>query len=86
MTSSSFHSEKTAVNSQPPLTMSSSNTTLHTKVDPTAEPPSEQPFAARRDGHGKEKVTKYHDIIKDIILGAADGLTVPFALTAGLSS
>lgn len=26
------------------------------------------------------------DIIRDVIIGFADGLTVPFALTAGLSS
>ena len=28
----------------------------------------------------------YNDIIRDIIIGFSDGLTVPFALTAGLSS
>lgn len=26
------------------------------------------------------------DIVKDVIIGLSDGLTVPFALTAGLSS
>jgi hypothetical protein len=30
--------------------------------------------------------TDYGDIIRDVIIGFADGLTVPFALTAGLSS
>jgi len=35
--------------------------------------------------HG-ETHSDHSDIIKDIILGFADGLTVPFALTAGLSS
>jgi VIT family len=34
----------------------------------------------------KEKRTDYSDIIRDAIIGFADGLTVPFALTAGLSS
>jgi hypothetical protein len=29
---------------------------------------------------------KLGDLISDIVLGFADGLTVPFALTAGLSS
>ena len=80
MTSSSFHSEKTAVNPQPPFTMSSS----HTALDPTAEPRSElvkqveQEHAERHSSHG--------EVLRDIILGVADGLTVPFALTAGLSS
>jgi hypothetical protein len=87
MTSSSFHSEKTAVNPQPSLTMNSSHTTLQVDANSTAEPPSEQPLAARLEpGHGLEKDFKYGDIVKDIILGGADGLTVPFALTAGLSS
>lgn len=67
--------------------MSSSHTTLQADADPTAEPLSEQPLALRLEpGHGQEKDFKYGDIVKDIILGAADGLTVPFALTAGLSS
>ena len=35
--------------------------------------------------HG-EKHSDYGDIIRDVIIGFADGLTVPFALTAGLSS
>jgi hypothetical protein len=34
----------------------------------------------------KEKHTDNSDIIRDAIIGFADGLTVPFALTAGLSS
>jgi hypothetical protein len=33
-----------------------------------------------------EKHTDYGDVVRDIIIGFADGLTVPFALTAGLSS
>ena len=33
-----------------------------------------------------EKHSAYGDIIRDVIIGFADGLTVPFALTAGLSS
>ncbi|KAK0100607.1 hypothetical protein ONS95_007062 [Cadophora gregata] len=43
------------------------------------------------DGNGSEQVhEEYHTdhgpIVRDIIIGGADGLTVPFALTAGLSS
>lgn len=33
-----------------------------------------------------ETHTDYGDVIRDVIIGFADGLTVPFALTAGLSS
>ncbi len=34
----------------------------------------------------KEERTDNSDLIRDSIIGFADGLTVPFALTAGLSS
>jgi hypothetical protein len=34
----------------------------------------------------KGKETDYGDVTRDAIIGFADGLTVPFALTAGLSS
>jgi VIT1/CCC1 family predicted Fe2+/Mn2+ transporter len=37
------------------------------------------------NGH-LEKHTTYDDVVRDIVIGFADGLTVPFALTAGLSS
>lgn len=33
-----------------------------------------------------ESHTSHGDVTRDIIIGFADGLTVPFALTAGLSS
>ena len=36
--------------------------------------------------HDAENHSNAADIIRDIIIGFADGLTVPFALTAGLSS
>jgi vacuolar iron transporter family protein len=56
-----------------------------------AEPISEkQPDVTRskskREAAHNEKHIGYGDIIRDIIIGFADGLTVPFALTAGLSS
>jgi hypothetical protein len=56
-----------------------------------AEPVSEKlPNATRskskRRAAHNEKHNNYGDIIRDIIIGFADGLTVPFALTAGLSS
>jgi hypothetical protein len=54
------------------------------------EPPSERQTIKRSKtnsglAHG-EMHSDYGDIIRDIIIGFADGLTVPFALTAGLSS
>jgi hypothetical protein len=33
-----------------------------------------------------EEHSDYGDVVRDVIIGFADGLTVPFALTAGLSS
>jgi len=36
--------------------------------------------------HHKERHSDHGEVIRDIIIGFADGLTVPFALTAGLSS
>ena len=38
------------------------------------------------DGGHEEEHTDYGPVVRDIIIGGADGLTVPFALTAGLSS
>jgi hypothetical protein len=84
MTSSTSDSEKTAVNSQP------SFTTAYPPSRGSAEPPSEMSQVARNmkddDDVHVEKHSKHGDVLKDIILGASDGLTVPFALTAGLSS
>ena len=34
----------------------------------------------------EEEHTDHGPVVRDIIIGGADGLTVPFALTAGLSS
>jgi VIT1/CCC1 family predicted Fe2+/Mn2+ transporter len=39
--------------------------------------------ATHREAHGSGNFT---DVLRDMIIGFADGLTVPFALTAGLSS
>lgn len=53
------------------------------------------PHHARRNEHEderesagshEEKHTNYGPIVRDVIIGGSDGLTVPFALTAGLSS
>jgi hypothetical protein len=54
------------------------------------EPPSEIQTVVTNQKKSKnphdEKHSGYGNIIRDLIIGFADGLTVPFALTAGLSS
>lgn len=55
------------------------------------EPPAEgRPRHSRsmssRKFHHNENHSDHEDVIRDIIIGFSDGLTVPFALTAGLSS
>ncbi|KAM7212143.1 VIT family domain containing protein [Rhypophila decipiens] len=53
-----------------------------------------QSLASRREStatltgppHGEQHSTNHNEIIRDVIIGFSDGLTVPFALTAGLSS
>jgi hypothetical protein len=82
----SVQSDKTAAPSQPALAISTSASTF------PAEPPSERPQISERKSsrRGSLKHEEHHsdhgDVIRDIIIGYADGLTVPFALTAGLSS
>jgi hypothetical protein len=69
------------------LTMDSNHSTLQ-PADSTIEPPSERRPRDRthRDAAHSERHSNYGNIVRDIIIGFADGLTVPFALTAGLSS
>ena len=55
------------------------------------EPESEHPSAIQDQNLSgqrfhPEKHSDHGEVIRDIIIGFADGLTVPFALTAGLSS
>lgn len=45
-----------------------------------------QPLIRKSQDDEKQHFTYNSDIVRDIIIGFADGLTVPFALTAGLSS
>ncbi|KAF2837002.1 DUF125-domain-containing protein [Patellaria atrata CBS 101060] len=45
-----------------------------------------QTFPQSRLNPHTEKHKNHNEIIRDVIIGFADGLTVPFALTAGLSS
>lgn len=59
-----------------------------------AEPPIDQPRHNASNGRPleskhvahEESHLDYGDIFRDVIIGFSDGLTVPFALTAGLSS
>ncbi|KAF5020026.1 hypothetical protein F66182_7962 [Fusarium sp. NRRL 66182] len=46
------------------------------------DPPSLHPSTSKHE----QCHVDYSDILRDIIIGFSDGLTVPFALTAGLSS
>ena len=57
-----------------------------------AEPPSEissekvNKHQKKQDMAHTERHSEHGDVVRDVIIGFADGLTVPFALTAGLSS
>jgi vacuolar iron transporter family protein len=56
-----------------------------------AEPTPERRPLLRSSRSRRQQVHHEHhsnlgNVIRDIIIGFADGLTVPFALTAGLSS
>lgn len=48
-------------------------------------PASGRSCSSRQPVH-REKHSSHGDVIRDVIIGFADGVTVPFALTAGLSS
>lgn len=78
-----FHSDKTTVSPHSAV-MDSTDSTV------PAEPLSERSQVAKKEKRTglrhDERHTDYGDIVRDIIIGFADGLTVPFALTAGLSS
>ncbi|GAA5996883.1 Ccc1p [Rhodotorula paludigena] len=68
-------------------------------LDNSADSSADVPLGAKCDLHNRERTVCCRDlkgdderslidpdVVKDIIIGLADGLTVPFALTAGLSS
>jgi hypothetical protein len=76
-----FHIMDIHDKSQPPVTPLDLGSTASTLAP---EPDSE-----RHGRHGmshNEHHSQNGDVVRDIIIGFADGLTVPFALTAGLSS
>lgn len=58
-------------------------------IEPRAEfarPSIKQTQSSSLRAPHKEVHSDHGEIVRDIIIGYADGLTVPFALTAGLSS
>ncbi|KIH90784.1 vacuolar iron transporter [Sporothrix brasiliensis 5110] len=61
---------------------------MASEVDPLIERRSDSSLTrvSSRSSSHSERHTDYNAIVRDIIIGFADGLTVPFALTAGLSS
>lgn len=59
------------------------------QVEPRVElvrPSLKRSQSSRLRASHKELHSDHGEIVRDIIIGYADGLTVPFALTAGLSS
>lgn len=73
----------------PSPTMSySSINTLATEVDPLIERRSDSSLTrvSSSSTTHSERHSDYNDVVRDIIIGFADGLTVPFALCAGLST
>lgn len=81
----------------PAMASTTPSTTTSTTLASTSYPASErtpiaQKFKWRRkhDEHSGRMHDEGHkghgDVVRDVIIGFADGLTVPFALTAGLSS
>ncbi|KAK8017038.1 hypothetical protein PG993_015227 [Apiospora rasikravindrae] len=80
----------------PPASYGSTQQNHHHHHISTTKPTSDndvESLAPLLNGCGKKKQhsndehhTNNGDVLRDIIIGFADGLTVPFALTAGLSS
>lgn len=66
--------------SEKPYTASTATTLQPTETTSTDQPSGEI------EPHHKESHAKHGDLVRDFIIGFSDGLTVPFALTAGLSS
>lgn len=48
--------------------------------------PATQPLITNKPEAERRRSSQNGEVIRDVIIGFADGLTVPFALTAGLSS
>ena len=67
---------------------SSRDTAIDTSLQQNESQLAHSPGVAGRlpDHHAETHTSNYDAIARDVILGFSDGLTVPFALTAGLSS
>jgi hypothetical protein len=59
---------------------------LSERLRPQPAPVPSKHNTVRATIHDEKHSSNHSDITRDIIIGFADGLTVPFALTAGLSS
>ncbi|KAJ2904938.1 hypothetical protein MKZ38_006803 [Zalerion maritima] len=66
--------------------MPSSEQTLLLPSEPAVEEVRNPKSPAEATHTHVEKHRNFSDLLRDVIIGFADGLTVPFALTAGLSS
>jgi hypothetical protein len=64
------------------------STTSTLQAEPASEIPREKTkkHKKKREAAHDERHNGHGDVVRDVIIGFADGLTVPFALTAGLSS
>lgn len=67
---------RTSATLRPPTTTANK---LITRIPASSSPHPERP-------HIEAHMGAYDAILRDVIIGFSDGLTVPFALTAGLSS
>ena len=52
----------------------------------TATPADDSSSLSSSSSSSSRRVVDHSDVLRDVIIGFSDGLTVPFALTAGLSS
>ncbi|KAK7913896.1 hypothetical protein PG985_011599 [Apiospora marii] len=79
----------TSPSRNPPASYGSTQNRPYLSTKPTSDLESLTPLlhGKKKEHHtSDERHTNNADVLRDIIIGFADGLTVPFALTAGLSS
>ena len=67
------------------LVNNNNNNISHPQMAAITEPTNLEPEKQTLLSHHKEKHFTAGEIVRDIIIGVSDGLTVPFALAAGLS-
>ena len=76
---------KTSSHVTPPATDPAVSMTSTLQPEPPSEIPEKSKKGEKASVHS-ENHSDHGDVVRDVIIGFADGLTVPFALTAGLSS